>query len=173
MDDNMFFSPFLIPVVAILGSFVYLIIKTLSYSRIRELEIRERIAMVERGLVPPPEVDPRGFEREMDRHARRYDRQYARFATRSIRHRRSGVTVMGVGFGLMVLIAFAGGEPNVAIGVGGAILILGLAFFINGMLDTSDDAPPPYGQRYASPSPTPGAPPPSVAAAPPSDRRVD
>jgi hypothetical protein len=173
VDDNMFFSPFLIPIVATFGAFAYLIIKTLSYSRIRELEIRERIAMVERGLVPPPEVDPRGFDREMDRHARRYDRQYRRFGSRSMRHRRSGVTVMGIGFGLMVLIAFAGGEPNVAIGVGGAILILGLAFFINGMLDTSDDPPVPYGQRYASSTPPPGAPAPPVAAPPPSDHRVD
>jgi hypothetical protein len=172
VDDNMFFSPFLIPVVAILGSFVYLIIKTLSHSRIRELEIRERIAMVERGLVPPPEVDPRGFDREMDRHARRYDRRYARYTTRSIRHRRSGVTVMGVGFGVMVLIAFAGEEPNVAIGVGGAILILGLAFFINGMLDTSEEPPAPYGQHYAAPSTPPGSATP-IAAPPPSDRRVD
>ena len=36
----------------------------------RELEVRERIAMIERGLVPPPEVDPRGFDRAMDRYER-------------------------------------------------------------------------------------------------------
>jgi hypothetical protein len=172
VDDNMFFSPFLIPIVAILGSFVYLIIKTLSYSRIRELEIRERIAMVERGLVPPPEVDPRGFDREMDRHERRYARHYARYASRPLRHRRSGVTVMGVGFGLMVLIAFAGGDPNVAIGVGGAILILGLAFFINGMLGHEDEPPIFAGPRYAPPPPpTPAQP--VASPPPPSDQRVD
>jgi hypothetical protein len=169
----MFFSPFLIPTVAVLGAFAYLIVKTLSHSRIRELEIRERIAMVERGLVPPPEVDPRGFDREMDRHARRYDRRYARLSSRSVRHRRSGVTVMGIGLGLMVLIAFAGGDPNVAVGVGGAILVLGVAFFINGMLDTSEVPPAPFGQRYATPSTPPGAPMPPVTAAPPSDHRVD
>jgi hypothetical protein len=168
----MFLSPFLIPIVAILGSFVYLIIKTLSYSRIRELEIRERIAMVERGLVPPPEVDPRGFDREMDRHERRYARHYARYASRPLRHRRSGVTVMGVGFGLMVLIAFAGGDPNVAIGVGGAILILGLAFFINGMLGHEDEPPIFAGPRYGPPPPpTPAQP--VASPPPPSDQRVD
>lgn len=170
MDDNMFFSPFLIPIVAILGSFVYLIIKTLSYSRIRELEIRERIAMVERGLVPPPEVDPRGFDREMDRHERRYARDYARYASRPLRHRRSGVTVMGVGFGLMVLIAFAGGDPNVAVGVGGAILILGLAFFINGMLGTSEELPMSYGPRYAPPPPPPAPAQPAASPTPPEPR---
>jgi hypothetical protein len=167
----MFVSPFLITVTAIFGAFAFLIVKTVVHSRIRELEIRERIAMVERGLVPPPEVDPRGFDREMDRHERRYNRHYARHASRPGRHRRSGVTIMGLGLGLMVMIAFAGRSPNAAIGVGGAILILGLAFFINGMLDNSDDLPMSSGPRYASPMPA--APPPPMAPTPPSDPRVD
>jgi hypothetical protein len=148
-------SAFSIPVAAILGAFAFLIVKTLSQSRIRELEIRERIAMVERGLVPPPEVDPRGFDRAMDNHDRRVDRDYRRPARGPLRHRRSGITVMGVGMGLLVLIAFAGGEPNVAIGVGGAIVILGLAFFINGMLGDSEDPMPLYAPRNPPPPPAP------------------
>jgi len=163
-------SPFAIPVAAILGAFAFLIVKTLSDSRLRELQIRERIAMVERGLVPPPEVDPKGFDRALEQHERRYDRQYERYSSRPLRHRRSGVTVMGVGMGLLVLIAFAGEEPNVAIGVGGAIMVLGLAFFINGMLGHSDDFPPSYGSRYPAPPPqSPTAP----AASARSDQRVD
>ena len=67
MDDVFVLGPFLIPITAIIGSFIYIIIKTLAKARVRELEIRERIAMIERGLVPPPEVDPRGFDRAMDR----------------------------------------------------------------------------------------------------------
>ena len=98
-------------------------------SRVRELEIRERIAMIERGLVPPPEVDPRGFDRAMHRLERREVRSGAG------RHRRAGVTVMGVGFGLMVLIAFAGGDSGTAIGVGGFLAVIGLAFFINSLID--------------------------------------
>ena len=31
--------------------------------RFREMEHRERLAMIDRGLIPPPEVDPDGFER--------------------------------------------------------------------------------------------------------------
>jgi len=172
VEDSLF-SPFVIPVVSVVGAFVYLIIKTLSNSRIRELEIRERIAMVERGLVPPPEVDPRGFDRAMDQHTRLHDRQYQRYASRPLRHRRSGVTVMGVGMGLLVLIAFAGGEPNVAIGVGGAIMVLGLAFFINGMLGHPDEPPMSYGSRY--PAPPPPYPPTAAngPAAPRHDQRVD
>ena len=42
---------------------------------------------------------------------------------------------MGVGFGLMLMIGFAGEEPSKAIGVGGFLVILGLAFFINSLFD--------------------------------------
>ena len=122
-------SPFLIPIAAILGGFDFVIVKTLVSARVRELEIRERIAMIERGLVPAPEVDPRGFDRAMNRFERRELRHG------SGRHRRAGVTLMGVGFGLMVLIAFTAGEPSVAIGVGGFLVVIGIAFFINSLID--------------------------------------
>src|SRR5438132_4842341 len=107
-------SPFLIPITAIIGAFVFIIIKTLAKARVREAQIRERIAMIERGLVPPPEVDPRGFDRAMNRYER-HDWRYSG----SGRHRRAGITLIGVGFGLMILIAFAGDSPSTAIGVGG------------------------------------------------------
>jgi hypothetical protein len=134
---------FLIPIVAIIGGIAVAIVATISKGRIRELEIRERIAMIEKGLVPPPEVDPRGFERVMDR----YDR--VRQATdvswsRSVsggRHRRAGVTLMGVGFGLMVLIAFAGDAPQAAVGVGGFLVVIGLAFFVNSFFDARMEPP--------------------------------
>ena len=51
------------------------------------------------------------------------------------RHRRAGVTLMGIGFGLMVLIGFAGESPSSAVGVGGFVVILGLAFFINSLFE--------------------------------------
>ena len=105
----------------------------------RELEVRERIAMIERGLVPPPEVDPRGFDRAMDR----YDRYRVRAPRR---HRRAGVTLMGVGFGLMVLIGVRRREPLVRVGVGGFLVVIGLAFFINSLFDRNDP-PMPAGPR--------------------------
>ena len=142
MEDIFVVSPFLIPIVAILSAFVFVIVKTLVRARVRELEIRERIAMIERGLVPAPEVDPRGFDRAMNRFERR---EYRRG---SGRHRRAGVTLMGVGFGLMVLIAFTSNEVSVAIGVGGFLVMIGIAFFINSLIDgggTNDyrSGPPP------------------------------
>jgi uncharacterized protein DUF6249 len=135
--DDMIISPFLIPVTAIIGAFVYVIIKTLAQSRVRELEIRERIAMIERGLVPAPEVDPRGFDRAMSRLDRQ---QYHRYSGGG-RHRRAGVTMMGVGFGLMVLIAFTSGEESIAIGVGGFLVVVGLAFFVNSFIDSAPSVP--------------------------------
>src|ERR1700756_48578 len=127
IDDNVSPVPvmiFTIPIVAIVGGIIFSIGKTVMRPRVRELEIRERIAMIERGLVPPPEVDPRGFDHVMQRIERHEVRSGAG------RHRRAGVTLMGVGFGLMVLIAFAGGDARSAIGVGGFLAVVGFAFFI-------------------------------------------
>src|SRR5437879_13797217 len=124
MDDALFtVSPFLDPIIGILAVFAFATIRTLLRARVRELEIRERIVMIEKGLVPPPEVDPRGFDHAMDRVERLRD--YRR-GSGSGRHRRAGVTLMGVGFGLMVLIAFTSNETSVAIGVGGFPVLLGL-----------------------------------------------
>jgi uncharacterized protein DUF6249 len=156
LDDFYMISPFLIPIVAILGSFLYIIVKTLARARVRELEIRERIAMIERGLVPPPEVDPRGFDRAMSRMERR-DYRYG-----SGRHRRAGVTLMGVGFGLMVLIAFTSNETSVAIGVGGFLVVMGIAFFINSLMESPVE--PSYGAQRSF-----GAPPPPAPTAPPAE----
>jgi hypothetical protein len=152
VDDMYMISPFLIPITAIIGPFVFIIIKTLAKARVRELEIRERIALIERGLVPPPEVDPRGFDRAMSR----IDR--SEFRHGSNRHRRAGVTLMGVGFGLMVLIAFTSNETSVAIGVGGFLVVIGIAFFINSLMESPVE-PPYLGPRsFGAPSSTPAPP---------------
>ena len=153
--DDMIISPFLIPITAIVGAFVYVIIKTLAHARVRELEIRERIAMIERGLVPAPEVDPRGFDRAMGR-LERHD-HYSRY-TGGGRHRRAGVTLIGVGFGLMVLIAFTSGEESVAIGVGGFLVVVGLAFFVNSFIDNASHIPATEPRSWAAP-PAPSSPP--------------
>ena len=139
MDDLQLAWPILIPIVGTICTFAFVIVLTLSRARVRELEVRERIAMIERGLVPPPEVDPRGFDRAMHFYERNRHRAPGR-------HRRAGITLMGVGFGLMMLIGVAGGAINEGIGVGGFFVIMGLAFFINGLFDhpaeTFPSAPP-------------------------------
>jgi hypothetical protein len=151
MDEFHFAWPFIIPIVAIIGAFTYAVVQTLARARVRELEVRERIAMIERGLVPPPEVDPRGFDRAMDR--------YDRYRERSPgRHRRAGVTLMGVGFGLMLLIGVAGDSMSSGIGVGGFLVIMGVAFFINSLFENRRDDYPPASPHPTSSPMTPGSP---------------
>ncbi len=121
----------MIPIVAIAGAFLVGALKIYSQMRVRELEIRQRIAMIEKGLVPPPEVDPARFERTMA--ATNFSDMP--FGRSSRRYRSSGVTLIGVGLGLMILIGFAGGSPETGMGVGGFLAVLGLAFFVNSRLE--------------------------------------
>ena len=137
-----------IPVVAIIGGIGVGIAAILSNAKVREARIRERIAMIEKGLVPPPEVDPAGFDRAMHRHER------SGYGGPKRAQRRAGVVVMGVGFGLMFLISLAGGAISQGIGVGGFLVILGLAFLINSLLEPQRDL-------HTQVPPGPPAPPPS------------
>jgi hypothetical protein len=89
--------------------------------------------MIERGMVPPPETDPNGFERQM--HA--VDRMQHRHA--GSRFRTGGIIVMSVGFGLMLLISSVGATSE-GIGVGGFLVILGLGLLVNSFFSS---APPP------------------------------
>lgn len=153
-----FYSPVTVAIVAILVGCIVAVTRTLAATRVRELEIRERIAMIERGLVPPPESDPKGFERAMNRIEHP---QFNAAPAQGGRQRRVAVILIGLGLGLMVLIAAAGDDPRNAIGVGGFIAILGLAFFVSSLLE------PPRRERVSEPSPllTPGPP----AAQPPAN----
>ena len=144
MDDLQVAWPFLIPIVGTICTFAFVIVLTMSKARVRELEVRERIAMIERGLVPPPEVDPRGFDRAMLLMQTR-NRQRS-----PGRHRRAGVILMGVGFGLVMLIGVAGGSMDQGIGVGGFFVIMGLAFFINSLFDHPAESYPPMPARPPS-----------------------
>jgi hypothetical protein len=104
---------------------------------LREFEHRERLAMIERGLVPPPERDPAGFESRTGVGAQ----PERSGATRS---RSAGIIMIGFGLALMMLIAFAAGEPGVGVGIGGAFALLGAAFIFNAAaLTRRASAPPP------------------------------
>jgi len=118
----------LIPMAAILGFWFFLISVSQAKARVRELQVRERIALIEKGMMPAPEVDPRGFERA----AARYEYRRSRGTGR---HRSAGITLIGVGLGLAMMIAFAGEDPQKALGIGGFIVMLGLAFLINSIFE--------------------------------------
>jgi hypothetical protein len=103
-----------------------------SRRHIREMEHRERLAMIERGMVPPPEVDPAGFERQFSHTA----------PTRgAIRSRVAGVFMVSLGLAFMFMLTLITGEPAIGIGIGGAFAIVGAGFLVSSFL-TSRDAPP-------------------------------
>jgi Domain of unknown function (DUF6249) len=143
---------FLLPIVAIIGGCTVAIAGMLARARVREAEIRERIAMIERGLVPSPEVDPRGFDQAMNR----FDRRHRRHRDPSLRHRRSGVLLMGIGFGLMFLISVAANSPSAGVGVGGFLVIFGLALLV--LSRFNDPSQHPSNTPYATPPPPPAPP---------------
>jgi hypothetical protein len=121
-------------IVVIMGSLVILagvaVIWMAMQSRrqIREMEHRERLAMIERGLLPAPEVDPAAFERVFAGTSR------APESPAAVRSRSSGVIMIAMGLAFMFMIAFAAGEPGVGIGIGGGFALVGAGFFVNSLL---------------------------------------
>jgi hypothetical protein len=133
----------LVPVVAIIGGIAAAIASTFARARVRELEIRERIALIEKGMVPPPEVDPRGFDQAMGRYDQLQQLRGQMAGGTAGRHRRVGVILLGVGLGLMVLIGFTA-SPDEGFGIGGFLCVLGLAFLLNSFFEwRSGPAAPP------------------------------
>ncbi len=129
-------------VVATLVVFTMIILAGVSlmiaamYNRrgLREMEHRERLAMIERGLMPSPESDPGGFE------------SAAGFKSiaeppAGVRYRTAGVLMIGVGLALMMLIMFSAGDSNAGIGVGGGFAVLGAASLLNYFLISRREQP--------------------------------
>jgi uncharacterized protein DUF6249 len=95
--------------------------------QIREMEHRERLALIERGLVPSPEVDPGAFERKLG--GARVLRSPG-----AVRARSSGVVMITLGLAFMSILSFTAGEPGVGIGIGGAFVLVGAGFLLNAFL---------------------------------------
>ena len=153
----------LIPITAIAGGIAYAIVKEQGSARVREMEVRERIAMIEKGLIPPPEKDPRGFERAMSAVDRDEQRDSygepsyrSRRRPRAARHRSGGITLIGIGFGLMFMIGVGGGDPQRGIGIGGFLVLFGVALFINSLFERREE-------REGGQPPFPGSMPPRDA----------
>jgi hypothetical protein len=115
--------------ITLIGGVTIVLAGIYQQIRTREMAHRERLAMIEKGLVPPPESDPEAFEQAMKRPSRGSSRATA-----------AGVVTIAVGAGLALLIGLTAGRPDVGIGIGGAIAILGVAFVINGYVAVSRKA---------------------------------
>jgi len=133
-----------------LASGLIVIFAALRYrTKVLELRHTERLAMIERGLMPSPEISGLDVERP----------HQPREAVVRGRSMSLGIVVVGFGFALMFLVGIAGGALDVGIGLGGAVAILGTAFIVRSLL-----AGPPSPPSYPRQPPT--APPPGTPAAP-------
>lgn len=94
---------------------------------IRELEHRERLAMIERGLTPPLDFESAAVERG-------YSNEDAQRLSRVLRWRTAGIVMIGLGLAYFFLVTFAVRSPEIGIGVGGAFATIGGAFFANAMM---------------------------------------
>ncbi len=116
---------YLLPALAMVGGIAIVLFAMAQHSKRRELAHRERMAMIERGLIPSPEQDPQRFE------ALAHGGDAPPRPTRSLS---AGIVVIGLGLGLMLLIGVAGESPAVGLGVGGAIVVTGAAFVVNAVV---------------------------------------
>lgn len=112
----------------VIGGVVLMIAAMNNRRRIREMAHKERLAMIERGLIPSPESDPGGFEAAMGTAAG------GRGPLPGERYRTVGIALIGLGVGLGLLIATAGGSGRIGLGVGGAWVALGGASLLNYLL---------------------------------------
>ena len=149
MGDEVFFLAFVLPLVltilfTVVGG-VLVVLAMKQRGRTLEMKHRERLAMIERGLAPAPGSSPAAFEEWQDRHQRPAS------AATTI-----GVVIVALGLAFAFIVGFAGGEGDAAIGIGGAIVVLGAAFIINGILQRRPE-PPSYSSGY-SPTPRPPGP---------------
>ena len=113
-------------VLFIVAGVVLMIAAMTNRRKMREMEHRERLAMIDRGLMPSPESNPAGF----DAAAGLADAP-TEPADRRNRYRTAGILLIGVGIGLMFVIGIAGGAPEIGVGVGGAWVSLGGASLLN------------------------------------------
>jgi hypothetical protein len=115
----------------VLGGMALIAVMLRGRQRLRELAIQQKIALIEKGLVPSPEADPARFEALVGRRRP--------VNARAARYRSAGVFIIGFGCATFLLLCFAAGIPEVAFGIGGGIAVIGAAAFINGTL--ADDDP--------------------------------
>jgi hypothetical protein len=80
-------------------------------SEVLERQHRERMAMIERGHIPLADAH----------------RPQRAGTSRSLS---LGIIIVGLGFALMTIIGIAAGTPSVGVGVGGSIVIVGVAFVV-------------------------------------------
>ena len=130
-----------VPIVALIGGLVIAALAIRNRARLKTLAHQERLAMIERGLTPPAEGRafpglPPGSWDDIMRTKERHPDDPTR--------RRDGAVWM-LGFGLAAALLFWVGfdEPELAMGIGGALSVLGLTYFVSSFVATPEPPSPP------------------------------
>ena len=134
------FALVILIVMTIVAGVVLMVAAMNNRRKMREMDHRERLAMIERGVVPPPETNPAAFEAATGVDGSKDDH-------RGQRYRTAGVLLIGFGLGLIFVIGVAAGVPNIGLGIGGAWISLGAASLCNYWLMSRRDPP-----RWSTPA---------------------
>jgi hypothetical protein len=133
----------------VFGGLAVLWMAMVNRRAVREMEHKERLAMIQRGVVPAPETDPLAFDAAIS--------PPENLSPRAERWRSAGILFIGLGLALLMLLTFAAGEPAAGLGVGGAFAVLGGTLLFNStQLSKAEGARP----RGAAPAELRPAPPP-------------
>jgi hypothetical protein len=125
-----------IAIVAIAAWAAIVLYRIYQAGKTREQAHRERLAMIEKGLVPSPETDPQRFDAMMD--------WRGRYGARGQHSRRTGIILLALGlaFSLTGYMQIGGIRMG---GTAGVLLIfLGVAFLLISVFEarsSSDDRP--------------------------------
>lgn len=105
-----------------------------------EMRHRERMAMIDRGQIP---LD--------DAPAQSGPRHVGRPGAASSRSLSVGIIIVGLGIAIMTIISIAAGTPEVGVGVGGAIAVIGAAFIVRSVVVKPAMLPPAGVTRVSTP----------------------
>jgi hypothetical protein len=153
--------------MATVAAGVFIIVRGLGHrAQTLEMAHRERMAMIEKGMVPSPETNPGhpAWSAGSGPHVKLgpvlHDIQSSQ------RSLTLGIVIVAIGLGFMSVIGVAAQAPDQALGLGGAIVVVGIAFIVIGQVKRSTGQP-----FQAPPPPLPMVRPPSNHASP--DRPSD
>jgi hypothetical protein len=155
-----------LPMLTIIGLLVLAALWIWRKTKLSEMAHRERIAMIEKGLVPPPEASH--LEKTLKAFGPHGDKildpaVMATVRAPNERFRTLGVTTIGIGIGLMLLIGVAFGAQEAGIGVGGAVAAVGVAMVVNAYLGTGSSRSTPADRpEKLTLEPPPGDAPPAL-----------
>jgi hypothetical protein len=120
-----------IAIVAISAWAAIMLYRMYLVGQARDQAHRERLAMIEKGITPPPANDLEHFERMTDWHP-----SSVAGGTRWANSRRTGIILIAVGIGQMVMF-YLMNQSTRLVGIGVMIALLGLGFLVISMFERS------------------------------------